>query len=424
MTIKDPQINNKAPYKALARRYRPQSFSDIIGQEVTVRTLANSISLQRIPQALLFTGTRGVGKTTMARLFAKSLNCLNNPGPSIEVCNQCSQCISIANSNSPDVLEMDAASNTSVNDIREVIENSRYAPTYSRYRGFIIDEVHMLSTSAFNALLKTLEEPPAHVVFIFATTEPHKIPRTIISRCQRFNLRPVKINELVDHYRHIIHKEGYDSEEEAIFIIAKAANGSVRDGLSILEQAMALANNNMIETQLVSNMLELNNIDLIYAIIEAILVGNTSGVLAALDNAENNGYIIRTIAYDLLAAIHRLSIHKTQNNSVYDNDLGPSSLIAALLPRVNIPFLLRAWQILIETINEIEITDQPKVCLQISLIKMIFVNTNNTIATIAHTLEEELKKSLTGDQGNMLQNNVLQNILKELNWLEIDPTPN
>ena len=232
------------PYRVLARKYRPQTFSELIGQEPMVRTLANAIARDRLAHAFLMTGVRGVGKTSTARLIAKALNCVGpdgKGGPTIDPCGVCEPCTAIAEGRHIDVIEMDAASHTGVDDVREIIEAVRYSAVSARYKIYIIDEVHMLSRNAFNALLKTLEEPPAHVKFLFATTEVDKLPVTVLSRTQRFDLRRIPAELLKEHFAEICRKEGVEAEDEALAIVANAAEGSVRDGLSILDQAIAHA---------------------------------------------------------------------------------------------------------------------------------------------------------------------------------------
>src|ERR671912_466186 len=237
MSSESPQ-----PYRVLARKYRPQSFEELVGQDAMVRTLGNAIQRDRLAHAFLLTGVRGVGKTSTARLIAKALNCIGpdgQGGPTIDPCGVCEPSVAIAEGRHIDVIEMDAASNTGVDDVREIIEAVRYSAVSARFKIYIIDEVHMLSRNAFNALLKTLEEPPAHVKFLFATTEVGKVPVTVLSRCQRFDLRRIPAEKLAEHFAHVAQAENVEVEEEALQAIARAAEGSARDGLSILDQAIA-----------------------------------------------------------------------------------------------------------------------------------------------------------------------------------------
>lgn len=236
--------NKDNQYVVLARKYRPQSFEDLLGQDALVQTLTNAIKNNRLHHAYILTGIRGVGKTTTARIIAKALNCIGKDGhggPTIKPCGLCENCKAISEGRHIDILELDAASRTGVDDIREILDGVRYKPTNARYKVYIIDEVHMLSKNAFNALLKTLEEPPSHVKFIFATTEIRKVPVTVLSRCQRFDLQRLTIDTLFNHFKNIIGKEGLQAEDEALQIIAKAADGSCRDGLSLLDQAISLS---------------------------------------------------------------------------------------------------------------------------------------------------------------------------------------
>src|SRR5579871_854842 len=267
-----PEAKESLPYRVLARKYRPVDFTTLIGQEAMVRTLRNAIATGRIAHAFMLTGVLGVGKTTTARIIARALNCVGKDGkggPTVDPCGVCEHCVAITEDRDVDVIEMDAASRTGVADARELIEGVRYRPVSARYKVYIIDEVHMLSTAAFNALLKTLEEPPPHVKFVFATTEIHKVPVTVLSRCQRFALRRVPADLLARHYAEIADKEGVAIEPEALALIARAADGSVRDGLSLLDQAIALASGRITEAA-VRDMLGIADRNQVFDLFEAL----------------------------------------------------------------------------------------------------------------------------------------------------------
>ena len=262
-------------YKVLARKYRPQKFRDLVGQDLLVEILTSAITNKRVAHAYILTGVRGVGKTTTARLIAMSINCQKREEVDPEPCGNCDSCNSTGIDSNLDVIEMDAASNTGVDDVREIIDNVKYKPVIGNYKIFIIDEVHMLSKSAFNALLKTLEEPPEHVKFIFATTEVKKIPITVLSRCQRFDLLRIENNTLLRHLSNIVKKENIDIDKDAISLIVRSADGSIRDGLSLLDQA--ITNQNIkIDAKSISNMLGLAEREKILDLLEKILKGEAS----------------------------------------------------------------------------------------------------------------------------------------------------
>src|SRR4051812_19425246 len=282
-----PQPAKAEVYRVLARKYRPQTFAELIGQDAMVTTLGNAIRRGRLAHAFLLTGVRGVGKTSTARLIAKALNCIGpdgNGGPTIDPCGVCEPCIAISEGRHIDVIEMDAASHTGVDDVREIIDASRYSAVSARFKIYIIDEVHMLSKNAFNALLKTLEEPPAHVKFLFATTEVNKVPVTVLSRCQRFDLRRIPAEKLAEHFARVSEAEGVEAESEALALIARAAEGSARDGLSILDQAIAHAGieGSGVQAATVRDMLGLSDRGAIRDLLGLVLAGDGLGALAAL----------------------------------------------------------------------------------------------------------------------------------------------
>ena len=301
--------NKDNQYVVLARKYRPQSFEDLLGQDALVQTLTNAIKNNRLHHAYILTGIRGVGKTTTARIIAKALNCIGKDGhggPTIKPCGICENCKAISEGRHIDILELDAASRTGVDDIREILDGVRYKPTNARYKVYIIDEVHMLSKNAFNALLKTLEEPPSHVKFIFATTEIRKVPVTVLSRCQRFDLQRLTIDTLFNHFKNIIAKEGLQAEDEALQIIAKAADGSCRDGLSLLDQAISLSSGT-VSTEVVKNMIGLADRNQTFELFEALVSGKVDEVLTNIKEQYKNGANPTTLIQDLVNITHMVA---------------------------------------------------------------------------------------------------------------------
>lgn len=305
---------------ALARKYRPKKFSEIVGQEVATTVLHNTIKSSKIHHAYLLTGTRGIGKTTIARIIAKALNC-NSPISSNnyqEPCCECQSCLAIDNGSLIDVIEIDAASNTGVDNIREVIDNSQYSPSASKYKIYIIDEVHMLSKSAFNAMLKTLEEPPAHVVFILATTELHKIPITILSRCLQIKLRNLHVNEITEHLKNILSNENVKYETAALELIAKFANGSMRDALSLLDQAIAYTNGNVNE-QSINLMLGNTDEQTIFTIIDCIIKNDSQQLVQLCQKIRNDGYDMEICLENLAQAMQQIAITQLTGNTTNVN---------------------------------------------------------------------------------------------------------
>lgn len=394
--LKD-EIKEKS-YLVLARKYRPLTFNEIMGQDIVVQTLSNFFKNKRIPHALIFTGIRGVGKTTMARIIAKGLNCSGNSNePTFNPCLKCDDCIAILKSNHSDVLEIDAASHTSVNDIREIIEASKYTPVSSRYKVYIIDEVHMLSNSAFNALLKTLEEPPAHVKFIFATTEIQKIPLTILSRCQKFRLKLLKIDELEFYYRKILEKEGYTIEDTALKLIAKSAKGSIRDGLSVLDQAIVMSDSNKIIESNVKEMLNIADTKSIYDLYEKIIKGEVNNSIKNVQELYSIGIDPVLILENLLEITHnvsKLKVTETEN----DLKLLPDELdiIKNIATKTPISFLSRLWDMLLQGLQDIKFSNMPLELLEVIIIKIAHVNTYET--------PEEILKKIQG-QGPSVSTN-------------------
>src|SRR5215831_7968824 len=298
--------DSQTTYRVLARKYRPATFAELIGQEAMVRTLTNAIATGRIAHAFIRTGVRGVGKTTTARILARALNCVGpdgKGGPTISPCGVCEPCRSIAEDRHVDVIEMDAASRTGVDDIRELTDGVRYRPVSARYKVYIIDEVHMLSKNAFNALLKTLEEPPPAVIFVFATTEIQKVPVTVLSRCQRFSLRRVPVELLIAHYGRVAEAERVEADEEALALIARAADGSVRDGLSLFDQAISLGRGR-VEAAAVRDMLGVADRGAVFDLLESVLKGDAVEALSRMDRLYQDGADPLIVLQDLLELGH------------------------------------------------------------------------------------------------------------------------
>ena len=379
---------NATPYQVLARKYRPDNFDSLIGQDALVRTLTNAIALNRLAHAFILTGVRGVGKTSTARILAKGLNCIGLDGTSdatMHPCNQCEPCKSIQLGQHVDILEMDAASHTGVDDIREIIDGSVYRPVSARYKIYIIDEVHMLSKNAFNALLKTLEEPPEAVKFIFATTEIRKVPVTILSRCQRFDLRRVPLELLITHLSKIAAAEKINTEPEAIRLLAYAAGGSVRDSLSLLDQASALGSND-IKLSVVENMLGHANADGLLDLLQSCLDGDIQTALTSLKNAVDSGAEPEQIISDLMDFTHQASL--IASNSLIEEISESAKEKLALLAKFGIPRLARCWQILLKGHQEIKAAPRPEACAQMLIIRLSYTSAMPTPSEILSKLPD------------------------------------
>ena len=369
--------NSKIPYRVLALKYRPQNFDQLIGQDALVRTLKNAIESGRIAHAFMLTGVRGVGKTTTARIIAKALNYIGpdgTSGPTTGSTDDCPLCRAITEDRHPDVIEMDAATRTGVDDMREILDGVRYAPVEARYKIYIIDEVHMLSKQAFNALLKTLEEPPPHVKFIFATTEIRKVPITVLSRCQRFDLRRVDAETLITHFRSIASQEGVKAEDQALAMIARAADGSVRDGLSILDRAISLSGGE-VTAQGTQDMLGLadraRNIDLL----EFILEGETGKALDILDSLYRSGADPVVILQDLLEIVHNLSRLRAVpalKDAAQSKGLDGYVRLVPLAEKLSMPSLSKAWQILLKGISEAMSAPNPQAAAEMVIIRLCY----------------------------------------------------
>ena len=381
--------------KILALKYRPQEFKDLIGQDVMSLTITNAIKLGKTPNAYLLTGIRGVGKTTTARLIAKALNCEKNQDPKINCSsnNYCTTCDEIINSSHIDILEMDAASKTGIDDVRELIENSKYSPTSAKYKIFIIDEVHMLSKQAFNGLLKTLEEPPSSLKFILATTEVRKIPVTILSRCQRFDLKRVSVEELFKHLKNIAIKENGKISDGAIRLIAKTAEGSVRDSISLLDRALisqSMSENKTVEEQDVREMLGLADKSKVILLFKEVLSGNEAKALDHLKTLMDNGLDVKNFLNDILEILYLFS--RTINLGPIKHDLSISEaeiqMIEEYSKNIDIQDIGLFWQLTIKTIDDLRLVNNENLTLEMYLIQMIHLK--NLGIKKENKIEEEL----------------------------------
>jgi DNA polymerase-3 subunit gamma/tau len=368
-----PQPAKAQPYRVLARKYRPQSFAELIGQDAMVRTLGNAIQRDRLAHAFLLTGVRGVGKTSTARLIAKALNCVGpdgKGGPTIEPCGQCEPCRAIAEGRHIDVVEMDAASHTGVDDVREIIEAVRYAAVSARYKVYIVDEVHMLSKNAFNALLKTLEEPPPHVKFLFATTEVNKVPVTVLSRCQRFDLRRIPAGLLAAHFAEVARLEGVEIEPEALALIARAAEGSARDGLSILDQAIAHGAGGVAAGQ-VRAMLGLSDRGAIRGLLGLLLAGDAPGALAALKDQYDLGVEPSAVLRGLLESVHGITRAKVGGADDPAQSAEERDAYAEWASRLSYAALHRLWQLLLKGLAEVHQAPMPLEAAEMALLRLV-----------------------------------------------------
>jgi len=370
-------------YRVLARKYRPTSFSALIGHETLVKTLTNAFQSGRIAHAFMLTGVRGVGKTTTARLIARALNCVGPDGagkPTMSPCGLCDPCRAIAEDRHPDVIEMDAASHTGVDEMRELIETVRYRPVSARYKIYIIDEVHMLSKGAFNALLKTLEEPPPDIKFVFATTEINKVPVTVLSRCQRYTLPRIPAETLARYFGEIAGKEEIEIDPGALALIARAADGSVRDGLSILDQAIALSMGVRISEAALRDMLGVADRGLTFDLFEALMAGDAAAALAQLDSLYNGGTDPAMVLQDLLDVTHfvtRIKLEKPGDaaaNAAPLADGQDRGRAQGFAGRLGMAALARTWQMLLKGLAEVQHAPQPLKAAEMALIRLVYVS--------------------------------------------------
>ncbi len=387
------ESTDASEYRVLARKYRPENFEQLIGQDALVRTLTNAIDSGRVAHAFMLTGVRGVGKTTTARIIARALNCIGpdgEGGPTTTPCGECENCLAIREDRHVDVIEMDAASRTGVDDIRELIEGVRYRPVSARNKVYIIDEVHMLSRNAFNALLKTLEEPPEHVKFIFATTEIRKVPVTVLSRCQRFDLRRVETELLGDHFESVAKQEGVSVEAEALRLIARAADGSVRDGLSLLDQAIVPGKDTVTAAD-VRDMLGLADRAVVFDLFDLIMAGSIAEALDRFDTMYRDGAEPLIVLQDLLDAVFWVTRIKT----------APAVAEAAYTPeterlrggemagKLAMASLTRAWQLLLKGVSEVQMAPNPLQAAQMVLVRLAYAAELPPPATLVRQLSED-----------------------------------
>ena len=387
-----PTEETSAPaYRVLARKYRPATFEQLIGQEALVRTLSNAIETGRLPHAWMLTGVRGIGKTTTARIIARALNCTGvdgKGGPTVQPCGKCDSCRTILEDRHVDVLEMDAASRTGVEDIRDIIDGVRYGPVSARYKIYILDEVHMLSKNAFNALLKTLEEPPPHTKFIFATTEIRKVPVTVLSRCQRFDLRRIDSETLTAHFAKIVGWEKASAEDEAIKLIAHAADGSVRDGLSLLDQAIARGNG-VVTTADVKDMLGLADRGQSLALCRQVLRGEMKAALETFASMQLSGSDSVQVLQDMCDLVHLLTRGQVIPDFAADANLPEyDRQLLTEVSDVKIPALARAWQILLKGINEVQVAAHPAQAAEMVLIRLAYASDLPTPADLVKQLRD------------------------------------
>jgi len=383
--------SNATGYRVLARKYRPRGFDELIGQEALVRTLSNAIAAGRVAHAFVLTGVRGIGKTTTARIIARALNCIGadgSSGPTVDPCGVCEHCTSIAEDRHVDVIEMDAASRTGIDDIRELIEGVRYKPVSARYKVYIIDEVHMLSRQAFNGLLKTLEEPPDHVIFVFATTEIRKVPVTVLSRCQRFDLRRIDQDQLTDHFLSIAAQEAVEIEVEAVEIIARAADGSVRDGLSLLDQTIALSGGS-VSAQQVRDMLGLANRGAVFDLFHATLSGKIAAALEQYRAMYRDGVDPIVVLKDLLELTHWLTRVKVAPDLIKEPGVPEEERVrgAKIAQDLTMPVLTRCWQMLLKGLGEAQIAPVPLAAGEMVLVRLAYAADLPTPADLVRQLQ-------------------------------------
>ena len=397
--VAPPAAAGGQAYRVLARKYRPQTFAELIGQDAMVQTLGNAIRRERLAHAFLMTGVRGVGKTSTARLIAKALNCIGpdgQGGPTISPCGVCEPCVAIAEGRHIDVIEMDAASHTGIDDVREITEAVRYAAVSARYKMYIIDEAHMLSKQAWNGLLKTLEEPPPHVKFLFATTEVNKVPITVLSRCQRFDLKRIPSELLASHFAEICVKEAISAEPDALAMIADAAEGSVRDGLSILDQAIAHADLGgdasegapQVRAEQVRAMLGLSDRGAMRRLFAHLIAGDADAMLADLDAQHSLGVDPVSVMRGLLAMVHAITLQKSAGRVRTVHGEEDRAALADWAGKLGHASLHRLWQLLLKGHDEIESAPVPREACEMALLRALYASTLPDPGTLARRMAD------------------------------------
>ena len=425
--------------KILALKYRPQEFKDLIGQEVMTQTITNAIKLDKTPNAYLLTGIRGVGKTTTARLIAKALNCIKDfsKGEKCKTGEHC-HCSEIMNSNHIDILEMDAASKTGIDDIRELIENSKYSPTSAKYKIFIIDEVHMLSKQAFNGLLKTLEEPPPSLKFILATTESRKIPVTILSRCQRFDLKRVSIEVLFDHLKKISTKEDGKISNDAIRLIARMSEGSVRDAISLLDRALisqSIKEKGLVEEKDIREMLGLADRSKTIYLLKEVLEGKDKDALKYLRELINDGVDAKNFLNDILEVLYLFSRKINLGSIVKDTSISEEEvkLVETFSKNIDMQDIGLFWQLTIKTIEDLNIVGNENLTLEMFIMQLTHlksVRSNNEVSEINEDLNDQgykknlISKEMSTDEKESSSQNQIKNQLKNTDQIKSNPIKN
>ncbi|MEX0318214.1 MAG: DNA polymerase III subunit gamma/tau [Ruegeria sp.] len=394
-----------APYQVLARKYRPETFADLVGQDAMVRTLKNAFEADRIAQAFIMTGIRGTGKTTTARIIAKGMNCVGSDGeggPTTDPCGQCEHCVAIMEGRHVDVMEMDAASRTGVNDIREIIDSVRYRAASARYKIYIIDEVHMLSTSAFNALLKTLEEPPEHVKFIFATTEIRKVPVTVLSRCQRFDLRRIEPEDMIGLMRKIAGAEGAEIADDALALITRAAEGSARDATSLLDQAISHGAGETSADQ-VRAMLGLADRGRVLDLMDMILRGDAAAALTELGGQYAEGADPLAVLRDLAEITHWVSVVKITPDAAEDPTVSPDERSRGVQMAEALPMrvLTRMWQMLLKALEEVAAAPNAMMAAEMAVIRLTHVSDLPSPEELIKRLQDAPPPPAPGPGGGM-----------------------